>query len=232
MQGKKLKRFAAIKTFDNVYEYPENMQDKWSTHFNNDHPIILELACGKGEYSVNMALAFPDKNFIGVDVKGNRMFIGAKRALAENISNVAFLRIRIEQILQYFNPHSISEIWITFPDPFLREGKAKNRLTHHKFLALYQQLLKPNGIIHLKTDSVELYEFTQEMVAHHTCEVIQNIGDVYKNGTPAFPLNIQTFYEGMHLKDNRTIRYISFRLPQTKIEIPPKKKLNEEEATL
>ena len=117
MQGKKLKRFAAIKTFDNVYEYPENMQDKWESHFNNDHPIILELACGKGEYSVNMALAFPDKNFIGVDVKGNRMFIGAKRALTENISNVAFLRIRIEQILQYFNPHSIAEIWITFPDP-------------------------------------------------------------------------------------------------------------------
>lgn len=128
MQGKKLKRFAAIKTFDNVYEYPENMQDKWSTHFNNDHPIILELACGKGEYSVNMALAFPDKNFIGVDVKGNRMFIGAKRALAENISNVAFLRIRIEQILQYFNPHSISEIWVHISRSVFKRRQSKKQI--------------------------------------------------------------------------------------------------------
>lgn len=230
MQGKKLQRFAAIKTFDNVFERPENMASQWKPFFKNDNPIVLELACGKGEYSVNMALAFPDKNFIGVDIKGNRMYIGAKRAVTEKIPNVAFLRARIEQITDYFDAHSIAEIWITFPDPFLRESKAKNRLTHHKFLALYQKILKPGGIVQLKTDSRELYEFTQEMTAYHQCHIIEDNGNIYAKGTPAFPLNIQTFYEGMHLLDNRTIRYISFRLPNAPIVVPPKKKKDEETA--
>ena len=232
MQGKKLMRFAEIKTFKNVLEFPENMNEKWPQHFQNNNPIILELACGKGEYSVNMAKAFPEKNFIGVDIKGNRMYVGAKKALQECIENVAFLRTRIEQIDQYFAPHSVSEIWITFPDPFLRDGKAKNRLTHHKFLALYQKILVPGGIVHLKTDSPELYAFTEEMVAHHQCKVVQNIDDVYKNGTPEFPLTIQTYYEGMHLLDKRTIRYISFKLPDTNIVVPPKKKKDESQATV
>jgi tRNA (guanine-N7-)-methyltransferase len=232
MRGKKQKRFAEIKTFKNVLEFPEHMADRWTEQFQNENPIILELACGKGEYSVNMALAFPNTNFIGVDVKGNRMYIGAKRALTEGIENVAFLRTRIEQITQYFKPHSVAEIWITFPDPFLRDGKAKNRLTHHKFLALYQQILVPGGIIHLKTDSAELYDFTQEMVAHHQCPIIQNIGDVYQHGTPEFPLNIQTFYESMHLLDKRTIRYISFKLPETTIVVPPKATKNEQETAI
>lgn len=232
MQGKKLMRFAELKTFKNVFEFPEDMGSKWQGHFQNQHPIIVELACGKGEYSVNMAKAFPDKNFIGVDVKGNRMYVGAKKALNEGIENVAFLRTRIEQIDQYFSPHSVSEIWITFPDPFLRDGKAKNRLTHHKFLSLYQKILVPGGIIHLKTDSSELFAFTHEMVAHHRCEIIQDIANVYQQGTPAFPLNIQTYYEGQHLLDNRTIQYISFRLPAATIIIPPKKKLDEQETSL
>lgn len=230
MKAKKLTRFAAIKTFKNVFEFPENMAEKWQNVFNNGNPIVLELACGKGEYTVNMAKAFPDKNFIGVDIKGNRMFVGAQKALNEGIENVCFLRIRIESILQYFAPHSLSEIWITFPDPFLRESKAKNRLTHHKFLAMYQQLLAPGGLIHLKTDSAELYEFTQEMIAHHNCKIINNNADIYKNGIPEFPLNIQTFYEGMHLADNRIIKYVSFQLPEPAIVIPPKKQKNEETA--
>lgn len=229
MQGKKLLRFAELKTFKNVFEFPENMADSWMDYFGNQNPLILELACGKGEYSVNMAKAFPDKNFIGVDIKGNRMYVGAKKALQEHIENVAFLRTRIEQIDHYFVPQSVSEIWITFPDPFLRDGKAKNRLTHHKFLALYQKILVPGGIIHLKTDSAELYDFTQEMVTHHSCDVVQNIPNVYANGTPEFPLTIQTYYEGMHLLDRRTIRYISFKLPQTNIIVPPKKQKNESE---
>ncbi|HMN31808.1 MAG: tRNA (guanosine(46)-N7)-methyltransferase TrmB [Chitinophagaceae bacterium] len=228
MKAKKLTRFAAIKTFQNVFEFPENMQDGWQTFFKNDNPIVLELACGKGEYTVNMAKNFPEKNFIGIDIKGNRMFVGAQKALQENITNVCFLRIRIENILQYFKHQSIDEIWITFPDPFLRESRAKNRLTHHKFLAMYQQILKEKGIIHLKTDSKELYDFTQEMVAHHQCTIVQNIQDVYKNGEPAFPLNIKTFYETMHLADNRTIQYISFCLPNAPIKVPPKKQKNEE----
>ncbi len=228
MKAKKLTRFAAIKTFPNVFEFPEHMGEKWSGVFENHHPTVLELACGKGEYTVQMANAFPEKNFIGVDIKGNRMFVGAQKALQGNIRNVCFLRIRIENILQYFLPHSISEIWITFPDPFLRDSKAKNRLTHHKFLAIYQQLLVPGGVIHLKTDSTELYEFTREMTTHHQCRIISDINDLYSHGVPEFPLNIQTFYEGMHLADQRKIKYISFQLPDKTIVVPPKKKLNEE----
>ncbi len=227
--GKKQKRFAAIKTFENVWELPEGIAEKWPELFENDNPLVLELACGKGEYTVEMAKAHPQYNFIGVDIKGNRMYVGAKKALDEQIRNVGFMRTRIEQINLHFLPHSISEIWITFPDPFLRDSRAKNRLTHHKFLAMYQQILKPEGIIHLKTDSPELYEFTQEMVAHHQCTIVQKIDDVYQNGTPEFPLSIQTFYEKMHLADRRTIRYISFQLPLSPIIIPPKKSVNEKE---
>lgn len=230
MKGNKLARFAAIKEFKNVFEFPQEAESKWEPYFGNNQPIVLELACGKGEYSVNMAKAIPEKNFIGVDIKGNRMYIGAKKALEENITNVAFLRTRIEQITDYFFPHSIAEIWITFPDPFLREGKAKNRLTHHKFLALYQKLLKPGGIVHLKTDSKPLFDFTLEMIAHHQCPIIECIHDVYKQGTPAFPLNIQTYYEGLHLLDHRTIQYVSFHLPELPITVPPKKITHEETA--
>lgn len=229
MKAKKLTRFAAIKTFSNVFEFPENARDLWASHF-KPNPLVLELACGKGEYTVNLAKAFPDKNFIGVDIKGNRMFVGAKKALDENIQNVSFLRTRIEQITNYFHPHSISEIWITFPDPFLRESKAKNRLTHHKFLAMYQQLLVPGGVIHLKTDSEELFGFTHEMIEYHQCPIVQRIENVYEKGTPEFPLNIQTFYESMHLLDHRTIRYVSFRLPDAPIQVPAKKKHDEEAA--
>lgn len=228
MKAKKLTRFAAIKTFQNVFEFPENIQDKWHEIFKNEHPILLELACGKGDYAVNMAIAFPNKNFVGVDVKGNRMFVGAQRALQEKIENVRFLRVKIENIISYFPPKSIDEIWITFPDPFLKDGKAKNRLTHHKFLAMYQQILKPNGMIHLKTDSTELYEFTLEMIEHHQCKIIENVPNVYEKGEPAFPLNIKTFYEGMHLADNRIIKYVRFILPEKTIEVPPKKQKNEE----
>jgi tRNA (guanine-N7-)-methyltransferase len=148
-----------------VLQFPEQSKDKWQTIFGNYNPIVLELACGKGEYTVNMAKAFPDKNFIGIDIKGNRMYVGAKMALQQEISNVRFLRIRIEQILDYFNQQSIAEIWITFPDPFLRESKAKNRLTHHKFLTMYQSILVENGLIHLKTDSKELFDFNNVVQA-------------------------------------------------------------------
>lgn len=224
MKAKKLYRFAEISKFPHVFEFPEQMADRWGQHFGNSNDLVLELACGKGEYSVNMAKAFPEKNFIGVDIKGNRMFVGAKKALDEQIPNVAFLRTRIENITTYFHPAQVAEIWITFPDPFLRDGKAKNRLTHHKFLKMYQQILKPGGLVHLKTDSAELFQFTKEMVAHHECEIVQLNNDVYAQGTPAFPLNIQTFYESMHLADRRTIQYISFKLPQEEIIVPAKKK--------
>lgn len=232
MKGKKLFRFAEIEKFKNVFQYPEEMPEKWATHFNNEHDLVLELACGKGEYAVNMAKAFPDKNFVGVDVKGNRMYVGAKKALEENVENVAFLRTQIQKIEDYFKPHSIDEIWITFPDPFLKDSKAKNRLTHSRFLKEYKKVLKPGAKINLKTDSKPLFDFTVEMIELHKCELVERIDDVYINGEPAFPLNIKTFYEGMHLEDKRTIQYICFKLPESEIIIPPKKKKNNEETTL
>jgi tRNA (guanine-N7-)-methyltransferase len=223
MGQKKRVRFAAIETYPNVLQYPEGMAGKWGDHFGNKHSIILELACGKGEYSVGLGREHKDRNFIGVDVKGNRIYIGAKKSLTEGLNNVAFLRTQIQQLPQYFAPGEVAEMWVVFPDPFLREGKAKNRLTHPRFLSLYQKVLVPGGRIHLKTDSKELYDFTQESIAETGCTVYENIADIYGKGRATGPLAIQTFYEGMHLAEGRTIYYISFSLPEQAI-VPPKKK--------
>lgn len=224
MGQKKLERFAAIETYPNVLQYPEGMAGKWNNHFHNDHPITLELACGKGEYSTGLGREHKDRNFIGVDVKGNRIYIGAKKALAEGLDNVAFLRTQIGQLTRYFAPGEVAEIWIIFPDPFLRESKAKNRLTHARFLSLYQKVLVPGARIHLKTDSKELYDFTLESIAETGCTIVDNIADIYGRGKATGPLAIRTFYEGMHLKEGRTIYYLSFSLPATEIVPPAKKK--------
>src|SRR5215213_4221990 len=145
MGQKKLQRFAQIRTFKNVLEYPLHMKGKWAAFFNNDHPVTLELACGKGEYAVGLGRMRPDKNFIGIDLKGNRIWVGAKTALEEGLSNVAFIRSQIDKIDQYFNAGEISDIWITFPDPQLRTSRAKKRLTHPHFLRLYQKFLHHAG---------------------------------------------------------------------------------------
>jgi tRNA (guanine-N7-)-methyltransferase len=224
MGQKKLIRFKALETFTNVLQYPENMAGRWKDFFQNDHPLVLELACGKGEYSVNLGRQHPDRNYIGVDVKGNRMYIGAKQALEEPLKNVAFLRTQILQINRYFAPGEVSEIWIIFPDPFLRESRAKNRLTHPRFLHLYQQILVPGAKIHLKTDSRELYEFTLEVIAEQGCTIHENITDVYGQGKNTGALAIQTHYEKMHLADGRTIRFLSFSLPPEGVRVPEKKK--------
>ncbi len=224
MGHKKLVKFAALKTFDNVLEFPENMKGEWHQHFGNNNPIVLELACGRGEYTVGMAQANADINYIGIDRKGNRMFSGAKKCLELGITNAAFLRISIEQITDYFAPNEVSNIWIIFPDPFLRDGKAKNRLTHYKFLNAYQQLLQSNGSINLKTDSPQLFDFTKEVVADIPCQVLQCVDNIYANGEAPFPLSIKTYYEGLHLEDKRIIKYIQFQLPTAAIKIPPKKK--------
>ena len=231
MGQKKLVRFAAIETYANVLQYPEGMAGKWKDHFGNNHPITLELACGKGEYSTGLGAQHPDRNFIGVDVKGNRIYIGAKKALKDNMTNVAFLRTQIQQLPQYFEKGEVAEIWIIFPDPFLRDGKAKNRLTHPRFLRIYQQVLPPGARINLKTDSKELFDFTLESIAETGCTIMECIDDIYGRGLATGPLAIQTFYEGMHLADGRKINYVSFTLPEKEIIPPPKKKKETTEDT-
>jgi tRNA (guanine-N7-)-methyltransferase len=215
MGHKKLVKFQAIDTYKNVLQYPEDMKGKWAEFFGNDNPITLELACGKGEYSVNLGREHKDRNYIGIDIKGNRIYTGAKMALQEGLSNVAFLRIHIAQITRHFAPGEVNDLWIVFSDPFLK--KPSNRLTHPRFLHAYQQILKPGGRINLKTDSLELYEFTLEAIAELGCTIHENIADIYGKGKATGPLAIQTFYEKMHLAEGRTIYYICFSLPEAPI---------------
>lgn len=217
MGHKKLVKFQAIDTYKNVLQYPENMKGNWNQFFKNDNPITLELACGKGEYSVGLGRQHADRNFVGVDIKGNRIYTGAKTALAEGLDNVAFLRINIGQITNYFTTNEVGEIWIIFSDPFLKKGREKNRLTHFRFLHAYQQILKPGATINLKTDSKVLYDFTLETIAEQNCIIHENIADIYGQNKATGPLAIQTFYEKMHLADGRTIYFISFSLPDTPI---------------
>jgi tRNA (guanine-N7-)-methyltransferase len=212
MGHKKLIRFEAIKQFDNVLEYPENMQGNWHTFFKNTHPITLELACGKGEYSVGLGAMYPNRNFIGVDIKGNRIWRGAKTAIEKGLTNVAFLRTEIDKINLYFTTNEVSEIWITFPDPQLRLGKAKKRLTHPKFLRLYQQLLQPNGLVHLKTDSPDLYHFTKTVIELYQLELLVDYNDVYSVPNLATELTIKTHYEGLDIAKSNRIHYLQFRL--------------------
>ena len=219
MGQKKLARFAEIETFPNVLIYPEEMPGKWKNHFGNNNPVTLELACGKGEYTLGLSRLLPKENFVGVDIKGNRIWKGARTALDAGLKNVAFLRIQIDHITRYFAPGEIKEIWITFPDPFLRKSKAKKRLTHSGFLHLYHQILRPGGKIHLKTDSPELYAFTKEMIIENNCTLHTDLPDVYEGETNEV-LEIKTFYEKSHLKEGRTIRYLQFSLPEV---LPPSK---------
>ena len=219
---KKLVRFAAIEKFTNVLQYPKDMKGTWHTFFKNNSEITLELACGKGEYSIGLGIQHPNRNFIGIDVKGNRIYIGAKKALDQNLTNVAFLRTQIIQLQDYFNPAEVSEIWIVFPDPFLREGKAKKRLTAPRFLHIYQKVLKPGGIINLKTDSKELYDYTLETIEQTGCNILTNYQDIYGKGLATGPLAIKTYYEGKHLEEGRLIYYIAFTLPETEIPLPSK----------
>ena len=212
MAQKKLLRFAQIKEFRNVLEYPENMQGQWHSYFKNNHPVILELACGRGEYTVGLASMHREENFIGIDVKGNRMYLGAKKAMDNGLANAAFLRTQIEMLPDYFTSGEVDEIWITFPDPHLRTSKAKKRLTHPRFLRLYQQVLKKTASIHLKTDSPDLYFFTKRVIELYGLILIADCDDVYtKSKLPE--LKIRTHYEGLDIARSNTIYHLQFALP-------------------
>lgn len=214
MAQKKLKRFGEIKTFSNVLEYPESMKGKWHEFFKNNNPILLELACGKGEYTTGLALLYAEKNFIGVDIKGNRIWVGAKFSLKNKLENAAFLRTQIDKIAQYFLQDEVDEIWITFPDPQLRLSKANKRLTHPKFLRLYQQILKPGGKVHLKTDSPDLYFFTKKVIELYHCSIVTDLDNVYEQDNLWADLKIKTHYESLDIAKSNCIFYLCFTLPE------------------
>lgn len=220
MGQKKLIRFEAIKQFENVLEYPSNMKGKWKDFFKNEHPITLELACGKGEYSVGLGRLYPERNFIGIDIKGNRIWRGAKTALDEGLTNVAFLRSHIDKITDYFEPGEVGEIWITFPDPQLRGSRMKKRLTFPKYLRLYQQIIKPGGTINLKTDSPDLYHFTKAVIDLYELELLVDDDNIYAKGTVSPELSIKTHYEGLDIAGSNRIHYLRFRLQK---DIPVEK---------
>ena len=222
MAQKKLVRFAELETFSNVLQYPVSMPGTWNRFFENSRPIVLELACGKGEYSLGLAEIYRNKNFIGIDQKGNRLWVGAKKALAHGLKNVAFLRIQIDRITDFFATEEVDEIWITFPDPQLRISKSKKRLTHPKFLRLYYQILKPAGKIHLKTDSPDLYRFTKKVIDMYGCTLHKDLDDVYAE--PGIPkeLHIKTHYELLDIAGSKRVHYLCFSLP----EILPSKEMD------
>ena len=190
------------------------MQSNWKNHFKNTFPIILELACGKGEYAVGLGKLFPESNFIGLDLKGNRIWVGARKALEEDLQNVAFVRTQIDKITDYFAPGEVEQIWITFPDPQLRTSKAKKRLTHPFFLRKYQQILAPDGYIHLKTDSPDLYYFTKKVVELYGLSLQEDIPDVYAHFADRPELMIKTHYEGLDIAGSKKIFYLRFGLTE------------------
>jgi tRNA (guanine-N7-)-methyltransferase len=212
MGQKKLVRFNEIKTFDNVLEFPTEMKGKWHTYFGNDNPITLELACGKGEYAVGLGRMYPDRNFIGVDIKGNRIWRGAKTALEEGLTNVAFVRSPIDKINEYFEKGEVSEIWITFPDPQLKGARMKKRLTYSRFLRLYQEIIKDDAAINLKTDSPDLYHFTKAVIELFELPVEIDTDDLYNSPHASPELRIKTHYEGLDIAGSNTIHYLRFGL--------------------
>ena len=235
MGQKKLKRFAEIGTFKNVFQFPGDMKGRWASYFRNDHPISLELACGKGEYAIGLGGLYPNRNFIGVDLKGNRIWVGAKKAIEQSLSNVAFLRTQIERLPDYFAQGEINEIWITFPDPQLRVSRAKKRLTHPKFLRLYQQVLQPGGLIHLKTDSPNLYQFTRQVADMYGLKTHTDYDDVYAIDELTPELKIKTHYEELDIAESNRVHYLCISLPEVlpdsskDPELKEQLKLNDEE---
>ncbi len=221
MGKNKLKKFADMETIDFVFQYPFArlqqgggfpLKGRWhQDFFGNDNPIVVELGCGKGEYTVGLARRFPDKNFIGIDIKGARMWTGASEARAEGLGNVAFVRTSIELIESFFAPGEVAGIWITFPDPQMK--KVRKRLTSTRFMDLYRKVLADGGTIHLKTDSPFLYRYTTLMTGLNGLPVSCNTDDLYASGLADDILDIKTHYEKQWLSRGLTIKYIKFNLP-------------------
>jgi tRNA (guanine-N7-)-methyltransferase len=208
--------------FDEVFRHDHRMKGKWhSDWFGNQNPIVLELGCGKGEYSVGLAEMYPEKNFIGIDIKGARMWKGAKESYYKKLPNVAFIRTRIELLGSFFASGEVDEIWLTFPDPQPKRKREKKRLAGPDFLNLYRNFLKDNGIVHLKTDSRELFDYTYSLVKINGLEINTSSTDLYGQ-LPENPLlTIRTYYEEIFLKQGILITYLSFRLPNEKEIISP-----------
>jgi tRNA (guanine-N7-)-methyltransferase len=224
----KLLKFAEMETFPNVLQPAFNevfnkefyLRGRWSSNFfGNTYPLILELGCGKGEYTVGLASLYPERNFLGVDIKGARIWKGAKAALEKKLKNAGFLRTRIDFINSFFAGSEVDEIWITFPDPQPR--KYKKRLTSSLFLTRYREFLKPGGLVHLKTDDASLFEYTLKMAYHNHLVIDFATDDLYSSEWDNKILSIQTYYEAMWIKAGLKIRYIRFQLPNRGILTEP-----------
>ena len=221
MGKNKLKRFAENETFDNLIQVSREelisgefkLRGNWSKDFfKNNNPIVLELGCGRGEYTVGMGKRFPDKNFIGIDIKGARLWRGAKTGIEDGMGNMGFIRTQIELLNYCFAEAEVSEIWITFPDPQIKFRRSKRRLTHPDILAVYKKVLKEDGLLHLKTDSEFLYGYTLGIIEGHGHEVIRSTHDLYRAQWDEDLLNIKTHYEQFFLKQGKAITYTEFKL--------------------
>lgn len=220
MRRYKLHKIAELENFENVIQstdQPEHDDFRYygtwaKDHFKNNNPISLELACGKGAYTIALAEKYPDRNFIGVDMKGSRLWTGCVEARKRGLTNVAFLRIEILKLAHYFAKREIDEIWITFPDPFLKNGKIRKRLTAARYLAVYKHVIKEGAPIHLKTDSNPLFDFSLKSLIENRYVIEEKIDDVYDDEKLHEDLYIKTNYEERHLADNRVIKYVRFSL--------------------
>lgn len=229
MGKNKLKKFEEMKGFDCVFQYPWArlqtepfpLRGSWRKQFfHNDSPIVLELGCGRGEYTVGLARHNASANYIGIDVKGARIWAGAKEAVTAGMKNVAFLRGEIEQIESFFAPGEVDEIWITFPDPQMQ--KTRRRLTSARFLEMYRKILRPGGIIHLKTDSPFLYTFSLRLVESNGLQIITATDDLYASGSDGASTAIKTYYEKQWLSRGKRIKLLEFSLPaDTPLSDPP-----------